>query len=184
MENPESIEEVSLRDALVAGTATVAAQPLGLIAQASELAFPGSGYSPQTARTFAPVKVARNRIIRTVVGLRPFRPEGFVIRADRLGSKLLIHNYGHGGSGVTLSWGTSSLAVDLARSSARFTTQSAKSSAAFCGARLRSNRTNHRTTAARSVSGWTRNGDDLRERVAAKYYLQYRRGCVAPVFCV
>lgn len=104
-----------LRDALVAGTATIAAQPLGLIAQASELSFPGSGYSSQTARTFAPVKVARNRIIRTVVGLRPFRPEGFVIRAERLGSKLLIHNYGHGGSGVTLSWGTSSLAVELAR---------------------------------------------------------------------
>ena len=107
-----------LRDALVAGTATVAAQPLGLIAQATELSFPGSSYSPQTARTFAPVKVARNRIIRTVVGLRPFRSEGFVIRAERLGSKLLIHNYGHGGSGVTLSWGTSSLAVDLVRSSA------------------------------------------------------------------
>lgn len=104
-----------LRDALVAGTATLAVQPLGLIAQASELTFPGSGYSPQGARTFAPVKVARNRIIRTVVGLRPFRPEGFVVRAERLGNKLLIHNYGHGGSGVTLSWGTSSLAVDLAR---------------------------------------------------------------------
>jgi len=66
-------------------------------------------------RRFAPVKVARNRVIRTVVGLRPFRAEGFVIEAERLGRKLLIHNYGHGGAGVTLSWGTSSLAVDLAR---------------------------------------------------------------------
>jgi D-amino-acid oxidase len=81
--------------------------------------FPGraiQGTSAQVAvRSFAPVKVSRNRIIRTVVGLRPFRPEGFVIGAERLGNKLLIHNYGHGGSGVTLSWGTSSLAVDLAR---------------------------------------------------------------------
>jgi len=32
-----------------------------------------------------------------------------------MGQKLLVHNYGHGGAGVTLSWGTSSLAVDLAR---------------------------------------------------------------------
>jgi glycine/D-amino acid oxidase-like deaminating enzyme len=64
---------------------------------------------------FAPVKVARNRIIREVVGLRPYRAEGFVVEAERLGDKLLVHNYGHGGAGVTLSWGTSSLAVDLAR---------------------------------------------------------------------
>jgi D-amino-acid oxidase len=66
-------------------------------------------------RHFAPVKVARNRIIREVVGLRPYRPGGFVVDAHRLGSKLLIHNYGHGGGGVTLSWGTASLAVDLVR---------------------------------------------------------------------
>ena len=64
---------------------------------------------------FAAVKVARNRIIREVVGLRPYRPEGFVVEAERLGDKLLVHNYGHGGAGVTLSWGTASLAVDLAR---------------------------------------------------------------------
>lgn len=113
-----------LRDALLAGTTVaVAGRHKSLIAQASEL-FPAARVNPAhlsapgTVRTFAPVKVARNRIIRTVVGLRPFRPEGYVIRAERLGNKLLIHNYGHGGSGVTLSWGTSSLAVDLARDAA------------------------------------------------------------------
>ncbi len=66
-------------------------------------------------RNFAPVKVARNRIIREVVGLRPYRPSGFVVEAKRFGNKLVVHNYGHGGGGVTLSWGTASLAVDLAR---------------------------------------------------------------------
>ena len=68
-----------------------------------------------TKRHFAPVKVARNRIIREVVGLRPYRPSGFVVDAQRFGRKLLVHNYGHGGGGVTLSWGTASLAVDLLR---------------------------------------------------------------------
>lgn len=67
------------------------------------------------SRHFPLVKVSRDRVIRTVVGLRPFRSEGFVVSAERLGQKLLVHNYGHGGAGVTLSWGTSSLAVDLAR---------------------------------------------------------------------
>jgi glycine/D-amino acid oxidase-like deaminating enzyme len=69
----------------------------------------------QTKRHFAPVKVARERIIREVVGLRPYRPGGFVVDAERFGNKLLVHNYGHGGGGVTLSWGTASLAVDLLR---------------------------------------------------------------------
>jgi D-amino-acid oxidase len=66
-------------------------------------------------RHFAPVKVSRDRIIREVVGLRPYRPEGFVVEAERVGEKLLVHNYGHGGAGITLSWGTASLAVDLSR---------------------------------------------------------------------
>ncbi|HEU4934700.1 MAG TPA: FAD-dependent oxidoreductase [Pyrinomonadaceae bacterium] len=68
-----------------------------------------------TKRHFARVNVARNRVIREVVGLRPYRPSGFVVDAQRFGNKLLVHNYGHGGGGVTLSWGTASLAVDLAR---------------------------------------------------------------------
>jgi len=79
------------------------AQPLGLAA------------GRDAERRFAPVKVSRDRIIREVVGLRPYRSEGFVVDAERVGEKLLIHNYGHGGAGITLSWGTASMAVALAR---------------------------------------------------------------------
>lgn len=60
-----------------------------------------------------PVNVSADREIRTVVGLRPFRPSGFVVRAEKLGDTLVVHNYGHGGAGITLSWGTSKLAVDV-----------------------------------------------------------------------
>src|SRR5690349_12193307 len=56
---------------------------------------------PRAERHFAPVRVERSRIIREVVGLRPYRDEGFVVDATRLGPKLLIHNYGHGGAGIT-----------------------------------------------------------------------------------
>jgi glycine/D-amino acid oxidase-like deaminating enzyme len=56
-------------------------------------------------------RIDQGQVIRELVGLRPFRPSGFVVRAERLGDKLVVHNYGHGGGGISLSWGSSSLAV-------------------------------------------------------------------------
>lgn len=42
------------------------------------------------------------------------------MRGDKLDDKIVIHNYGHGGAGITLSWGTAQLAVEEgARSEAR-----------------------------------------------------------------
>lgn len=87
---------------------TAAALPL-----ASSLPRPVMAAQEQT-RTLARVNVASNRIIRQVTGLRPFRPSGFVVKAEPLGEKTVIHNYGHGGCGVTLSWGTADLATTLA----------------------------------------------------------------------
>jgi D-amino-acid oxidase len=46
------------------------------------------------------------------VGLRPFRTGG--VRLERAPGTRLIHNYGHGGSGVTLSWGCAREVADLA----------------------------------------------------------------------
>lgn len=48
-----------------------------------------------------------------MAGLRPYRASGFVVRREQLGGKALIHNYGHGGAGITLSWGSSKLATEL-----------------------------------------------------------------------
>lgn len=36
---------------------------------------------------------------------RPFRPAGPRLEAERIGTKTLVHNYGHGGSGWSLAWG-------------------------------------------------------------------------------
>ena len=63
--------------------------------------------------------ISPERIVRRIVGFRPFRPDGFRVEAEPCGDKLLVHNYGHGGCGVTLSWGTASLAVDLIAESGR-----------------------------------------------------------------
>src|SRR6185312_5855169 len=83
--------------AMLGGCATVGARPRAL-----------AGCTP-----LAPVSVDESRIIRTVAGLRPYRRQGFVVRAEALGEKRLVHNYGHGGGGITLSWGTSKLAAEL-----------------------------------------------------------------------
>lgn len=68
---------------------------------------------PQPRVRVAPVLVSEERIIRIDVGLRPFRPSGFRVEREAFGDKVLVHNYGHGGGGITLSWGTAKLAVDL-----------------------------------------------------------------------
>ncbi len=61
-----------------------------------------------------PVHASWDRVIRTTVGLRPHRDAGFVVKADKLNDKLLVHNYGHGGAGMSLAWGTGLMAAELA----------------------------------------------------------------------
>jgi D-amino-acid oxidase len=43
-------------------------------------------------------------ILQTRTGLRPTRPE-VRLAVERLGASTVVHNYGHGGAGITLSWG-------------------------------------------------------------------------------
>lgn len=62
-----------------------------------------------------PPTISWDRVIRTTVGLRPHRDGGFLLRAEKLGDKTLIHNYGHGGAGMSLAWGCGVLVADLAR---------------------------------------------------------------------
>src|SRR5262249_38295661 len=43
-----------------------------------------------------------------------FRAAGPRLDVERVGDKTVVHNYGHGGSGWALSWGSSSVAVEKA----------------------------------------------------------------------
>lgn len=67
----------------------------------------------QPALCLPPVLASPDHVIRSVAGLRPYRSAGFVVREQALGRTRVVHNYGHGGAGITLSWGSSRLAVDL-----------------------------------------------------------------------
>jgi glycine/D-amino acid oxidase-like deaminating enzyme len=64
-----------------------------------------------------PVRASTDRITRITVCTRPFRAQGPRLDTEQVGSKLVVHNYGHGGSGWSLSWGSSSVAVRKALAS-------------------------------------------------------------------
>lgn len=74
---------------------------------------PSAVPSPPRGR-IAPVDVSADRVIRTIVGLRPYRAAGFVVRTEVIDGKPVVHNYGHGGGGITLCWGSAPLAVEEA----------------------------------------------------------------------
>ncbi len=64
-----------------------------------------------------PIRTDPAQVFRTTVCLRPFRAAGPRIEAEEVGRKRVIHNYGHGGSGWSLSWGSADVAVNLAMQS-------------------------------------------------------------------
>jgi len=65
----------------------------------------------------ATLKIAPPPIITVRVGLRPFRKSGVRLELDRMADgRPLIHNYGHGGSGFTLSWGCAQTALGYVNS--------------------------------------------------------------------
>ncbi len=91
------------------------AQTAGLIQSfraGSPIAVPDISFD-RPVRNLPPVHVDDREVIRTTVGLRPYRPSGFVVRAEKVDGTLVIHNYGHGGAGLTLSWGTAQLALQM-----------------------------------------------------------------------
>jgi D-amino-acid oxidase len=52
------------------------------------------------------LNIEQPKVIANRVGLRPFRKSGVRVETERLcDDRTVIHNYGHGGSGFTLSWG-------------------------------------------------------------------------------
>ena len=63
------------------------------------------------ARRIAPILMRPQRIIRITVCTRPFRAQGPRLDVERVGDTAVVHNYGHGGSGWSLSWGSSAIAA-------------------------------------------------------------------------
>ncbi|TWB48888.1 FAD-dependent oxidoreductase [Nitrospirillum viridazoti] len=75
------------------------------------------GGAPEAARSplaLTPIRATPDRITRITVCTRPFRAQGPRLEVERIGQKLVVHHYGHGGSGWSLSWGTGLVATEKA----------------------------------------------------------------------
>ncbi|AGC44931.1 D-amino-acid oxidase [Myxococcus stipitatus DSM 14675] len=57
-------------------------------------------------------------VVEHKVGLRPGRPS-VRVEAEESGARVVVHDYGHGGAGVTLSWGCAEEVVTLVAAHAR-----------------------------------------------------------------
>lgn len=82
---------------------------LGGCATTSAAPLPRTPYTPLT-----PLRASVDRIFDITVCTRPFRAAGPRLDVEQVGDTLVVHNYGHGGSGWSLSWGSSTLAVQKA----------------------------------------------------------------------
>ena len=89
---------------------------MGLSGCAKHIAAPQSAGAPSlpfydAVGPIIPIRADVDRIFRITVCLRPFRAKGPRIEAERVNDKLIVHNYGHGGSGWSLSWGCADIVV-------------------------------------------------------------------------
>jgi glycine/D-amino acid oxidase-like deaminating enzyme len=83
----------------------------------------GPPQSPARLQSSSPVltlprlHASTDRITAITVCTRPFRAQGPRLDVEQVGRKTVVHNYGHGGSGWSLSWGSAALAVEKAMAS-------------------------------------------------------------------
>jgi glycine/D-amino acid oxidase-like deaminating enzyme len=66
-----------------------------------------------------PIRPHADRIFRITVCSRPFRAQGPRMEAETIGDKTVIYNYGHGGSGWSLSWGCADVVTRMAMEAAQ-----------------------------------------------------------------
>jgi D-amino-acid oxidase len=102
------------RRRLLQGSAILGGLNLAGLAGCATPSGPAGLAVAELAPRLAPVRASTDRIFDITVCLRPFRAAGPRLDTEQIGDTLVVHNYGHGGSGWSLSWGSSTIAVQKA----------------------------------------------------------------------
>jgi glycine/D-amino acid oxidase-like deaminating enzyme len=89
----------------------------GALAGCATAGGPRGPQSVAAKPALVPIRAETDRIFDIAVCLRPFRAAGPRLDVERIGETQVVHNYGHGGSGWSLSWGSSTVAVGKAMAS-------------------------------------------------------------------
>ncbi|MFH9617902.1 FAD-dependent oxidoreductase [Streptomyces pratensis] len=121
VDNPGIDEWFTLADPASSATTYFFPQPGGLVlGGTAEVDDPRTEPDPRTAGEIVArcarirPEIVGARVIGHRVGLRPARDAGVRIEAEELpGGGLLVHNYGHGGAGVTVARGCARAAAQL-----------------------------------------------------------------------
>ena len=83
----------------------------GRAERVERLSIAGSGSRTAPTLQLSPLRASVDRITGITVCTRPFRAQGPRFDVEQVGAKTVIHNYGHGGSGWSLSWGSGAIAT-------------------------------------------------------------------------
>lgn len=89
---------------------------LGACTPAARIERTGQLSSPNRSTSLIPMRISRDQLIDVKSCIRPLRAAGPNLNVEAVGDALVVHNYGHGGSGWSLSWGSADIAVGKALS--------------------------------------------------------------------
>ena len=113
--HPEGMSYAIVRDGdlLIGGTEEFGVSTLNFDQDPKTILSRAANFTPEVARTDV-------HEYEKVVGIRPYRPAGVCLemtsRTTRYGTVPVIMNYGHGGSGFSLSWGCAEEVLNLVQS--------------------------------------------------------------------
>ncbi len=105
------------RQFLRQASATLAVASTAGLAACTAPAVKSRSASTTCSPSLAPIRASTDRITGVYVCTRPFRAAGPRIELEKFGKKTVVHNYGHGGSGWSLSWGSGRLALQIVQAS-------------------------------------------------------------------